>query len=559
MVASVGSMKNALRNSTSRSVEWTKDTAREFVTGERVWKPKKKEISNSRVNRNAMRVYIETAAKNNDPSEEKEVNVPHKPRRVEAFKKKAPIPIKKVKKVQTAKSFSNSKFQKNFDLGVAEMHDYDRSHKGSNIYESTKKLKKDYVGTLRHLEYQLKIYKLLLKFKISRLPKYFRPYAKLHFKRAAKNELPDSVRNFPRHMFHCFHRLGAQQWYINRYRKVLTSLLQNLEFHMETLKTEHSRYESASDNIYEFLYDDSDDYIKQEKIYKNEKNKKTPKNYANSPYIIYDYPDDTIQVLWSDTMFLSGRHVEEFDVIDIGPQPDHDMPELVNQSECNRLIDRADNTEHSVDSENLPPLLPQDDDESSAGFDSEGAFSDSDDETDDVLLESAFGAQVTFIDDNNNVVTIGEEMSDHHETTIAPYDLSRIELPNIATKHSHSETSEDETSSGPLEQPIPELIHGDVKKSAAIDLPPKIPINSNNVANEDILQWLEKQNPQLADSFANEFRISTTQPTRLFPKAKVIAQGPTPTPEPVTTNATTTTMTINSLIDKLTKQYQELN
>jgi hypothetical protein len=142
---------------------------------------------------------------------------------------------------------------------------------------------------------------------------------------------------------------------------------------------------------------------------------------------------------------------------------------------------------------------------------------------------------------------------------LAPYDLSRIELSNIATKHSHSETSEDETSSGPLKQPIPELIHGDIKKSAAIDLPPKIPINSNNVANEDILQWLEKQNPQLADSFTNEFRISTTQPTRLFPKAKVIAQGPTPTPEPVTNNTTTTTMTVNYLIDDLTKQYQELN
>jgi hypothetical protein len=184
MVASVGSMKNALRNSTSRSVEWTKDTAREFVTGERVWKPKKKEISNSRVNRNAMRVYIETAAKNNDPSEEKEVNVPHKPRRVEAFKKKAPIPIKKVKKVQTAKSFSNSKFQKNFDLGVAEMHDYDRSHKGSNIYESTKKLKKDYVGTLRHLEYQLKIYKLLLKFKFLVFPSTF-----AHMQSCTLNEL----------------------------------------------------------------------------------------------------------------------------------------------------------------------------------------------------------------------------------------------------------------------------------------------------------------------------------------------------------------------------------
>ena len=170
MVASVGSKEDASRDSTDRLAEWTQVTGRKFITGRQAWKPKKKGISNSRVNRNTMRVYIETAAKNNDPSEEKEVNVPHKPRRVEAFKKKAQIPIKKVKKVQTAKSFSNSKFQKILDLGVAEMRDYDRTHKGSNIYESTKKLKKDYVGTLRHLEYQLKIYKLLLKFKFLVFP-----------------------------------------------------------------------------------------------------------------------------------------------------------------------------------------------------------------------------------------------------------------------------------------------------------------------------------------------------------------------------------------------------
>jgi hypothetical protein len=100
---------------------------------------------------------ISRGARNNDASEEEEVNVPHKPRRLEAFKKKAPARIKKVQKVQTSKSFPNSKFQKILDRGVAEMQDYDRLHKESNVYESTKKLKKDYVSTLRHLEYQLKI------------------------------------------------------------------------------------------------------------------------------------------------------------------------------------------------------------------------------------------------------------------------------------------------------------------------------------------------------------------------------------------------------------------
>ncbi len=77
------------------SSEWTQVTAREFITGKQAWKPKKKGISNSRVNKSAMRVFIETAAKDNDHSQ-KEVNVPHKPRKVKAFKKKAPGQRKKV-------------------------------------------------------------------------------------------------------------------------------------------------------------------------------------------------------------------------------------------------------------------------------------------------------------------------------------------------------------------------------------------------------------------------------------------------------------------------------
>jgi hypothetical protein len=95
MVASVGSKEDASRNPTSRSAEWTQVTAREFITGKQAWKPKKKGISNSRVNKSAMRVFVETVAKDNDHSQ-KEVNVPHKPRKVEAFKKKAPGQRKKV-------------------------------------------------------------------------------------------------------------------------------------------------------------------------------------------------------------------------------------------------------------------------------------------------------------------------------------------------------------------------------------------------------------------------------------------------------------------------------
>jgi hypothetical protein len=98
--------------------------------------------------------------------------------------------------------------------GAAEMNAYDKSYNVSNVFESTKNLKKEYLKTLKQLENQLKIYKLLLKFKISRIPKYFRPCAELHFKKAAQDDLPESVRNNPRHIFHHFHRLGYQQWYV---------------------------------------------------------------------------------------------------------------------------------------------------------------------------------------------------------------------------------------------------------------------------------------------------------------------------------------------------------
>ncbi len=363
----------------------------------------------------------------------------------------------------------------------------------------------------------------MLKFKISRLPKYFHPYAELHFKRAAQNDLPNSVRNCPRHMFHFFHRLGAQQWYVNCYKTVLTALLQNMEFHLDTLKTEHSHYESASDNINEFLYDDSDDYIKQEKNHKNERSKKTQKYYATSPYIINDYPDDPIQVCQSDTMFLPRRGAEVIDIIDIGPQPEPDIPELVNQGEGSRLIDRAD--DQSENSEDLPPLVPQHDDDSSAGFDSVGAFCDSDDEGGDVILESAFGAHVTFLDDNNNVITMGDDYSKPPETNLASDALSCIEVSNIDIKQSNSEACDDENLVEPLRLPnIHDMTQMDDMKPAALPLHPrdtsvetqptllplKIPNNNTNATNDEVMQWLEHQNPLLANSFAQEFKVYTT-------------------------------------------------
>jgi hypothetical protein len=209
MVASVGSDEDAPMNNANQSADW-KTVTRKSKKGNAKTRVK---ISNLRINENAMRVFIKTMAKNDEPRS-KPVNAPHKPRKVEAFKNKAHSKPKKAIKDQTSKKFPNSKFQKILDLGMAEMKMYDKSNNGSNIVESTKKLRQEYLKTLKHLENQLTVYKLLLKFKISRIPKYFRPYAELHFKRAAEDDLPETVRKSPRHMFHEFHRLGDQQRYV---------------------------------------------------------------------------------------------------------------------------------------------------------------------------------------------------------------------------------------------------------------------------------------------------------------------------------------------------------
>jgi hypothetical protein len=165
MVASVGSVEDAPMNNANQSAGW-KTVTRKIKKGNA--KKTHVQVSNpSKINQNAMKVIIETAAKNNEP-ELKEVNAPHKPRRVEAFKKKAPSKHEKVLKDQTSKKFPNSKFQEILDQGAAKMSAYDKPYNGSNVFESTKKLKKEYLKTLKHLENQLKIYKLLLKFKISR-------------------------------------------------------------------------------------------------------------------------------------------------------------------------------------------------------------------------------------------------------------------------------------------------------------------------------------------------------------------------------------------------------
>jgi hypothetical protein len=283
MVALVGSDEDALMDNANQSADW-KTVTRKFKKGNAKTRVK---VSNLRINENAMRVFIKTAAKNDEPKS-KPVNAPHKPRKVEAFKNKAHSKPKKALKDQTSKKFPNSKFQKILDLGMAEMKKYDRSFNGSNVVESTKKLKQDYLKTLKNLENQLKVYKLLLQFKISRIPKYFRPYAELHFKRAVQDELPDSIRSCPRHMFNVFHRLGDQTRYVKKYRTILRAMLQNMEFHMGELEEEQLRYKDSSDYFYEFMYDEeTNTYFKPEKTQKNQKKTKSQKkNVVTNPYLL---------------------------------------------------------------------------------------------------------------------------------------------------------------------------------------------------------------------------------------------------------------------------------
>jgi len=272
MVASVGSDEDAPMNNANQSADW-KTVTRKFKKGNAKTRVK---VSNLRINENAMRVFIKTAAKNDEPKS-KPVNAPHKPRKVEAFKNKAHSKPKKALEDQTSKKFPNSKFQKILDLGMTEMKKYDRSLNSSKVVESTKKLKQDYLKTLEHLENQLKVYKLLLQFKISRIPKYFRPYAELHFKRAVRDELPDSIRSCPRHMFNDFHRLGDQKRYVTKYRTILRAMLQNMEFHMGKLEKEQIRYKDSSDYFYEFMYDEeTNTYFKPEKTQKI-KNRQNPR------------------------------------------------------------------------------------------------------------------------------------------------------------------------------------------------------------------------------------------------------------------------------------------
>jgi hypothetical protein len=93
-----------------------------------------------------------------------------------------------------------------------------------------------------------------------------------------------------------------------------------------------------------------------------------------------------------------------------------------------------------------------------------------------------------------------------------------------------------------------------LSRTSTLPLPAKIPPTTKNISNEEILTWLEKQNPILADSFANDFKISTTKSFHL-PRTSTF---PSMTKS---SNKMGSSTNINNspLVENLTKQCQELN
>jgi len=83
-----------------------------------------------------------------------------------------------------------------------------------------------------------------------------------------------------------------------------------MELQMGELEKEQLRYEDSSENLYEFMYDETDTYFKSEKNRKNQKKTQPQQtNVVTNPYVIYEYSDDTVQVLRTDELFPPGHNL----------------------------------------------------------------------------------------------------------------------------------------------------------------------------------------------------------------------------------------------------------
>jgi hypothetical protein len=72
---------------------------------------------------------------------------------------------------------------------------------------------------------------------------------------------------------------------------------------------------------------------------------------------------------------------------------------------------------------------------------------------------------------------------------------------------------------------------------------------------------LEKQHPGLADSFAQEFSLSTNRPTKIYNTPKPVQPSNNVSESRLSSNPTPldTTMMHQSAIEDIVEQYQELN
>jgi hypothetical protein len=441
MVASVGSKEDAQMNTNHLLADW------KVVTGKKVLKKLNKktqvEIPKSeRINQNALHVFVKATEKKkiNDEEEKEErkiKSVPHKQFKAEALKKKKKTVIKSKKASVTSKEFSNKKFQKLLDQGVKDLKDF---YKIPCVLQKVMSLCVETKQTIKYLVKQLEFFDMLKDLQIARLPKYFRPYAELHFKKAFDGKLPDNVMDDPKHIFPIFHKMGRQKRYTSSYKAHLHQLISHMTpvfNNPEDFDDEKYKFDESTEwffgTIGDQIREDEKMHIfnnKPEKQNKNKKNKK-PKYKAaltchGGKYQCFSHNNDghyfhhDIKNQEDDMPILVNQDEDIPDFPDLiaqdeasqstaGYDSESDAFEDDTQTNDNKDDEKSDKNSND-DASDVLDLIDQS--VSTAQYDSEDAFSLSDDENEDIILVSAFGAQVTFIDDNNNVVTLGGDTDD---------------------------------------------------------------------------------------------------------------------------------------------------
>jgi hypothetical protein len=146
-------------------------------------------------------------------------------------------------------------------------------------------------------------------------------------------------------------------------------------------------------------------------------------------YFICRYHEDTVRLPHHSILQCAPRgHAVD----------DTDLPSLVDQDELS--ISTAGYEEEFSIYDSLPDLVYQS--VSAAQYDSEDAFSLGEDEYDDFILEGTFGAQVTFVDDANNMITLGSD--NDGEGIVDPTSFQNTEISNIALRHSNSDLTDED-------------------------------------------------------------------------------------------------------------------